>query len=468
MRIIWTCWKVAVSRDMWQWAFAVVIVCVSHLLFYVRDEPSVGEVDSHSLSDYLWHYPFFALLPFWFLFVVPLRCHREWHALTEASFSFCLPGHRESVRRLCFSCALLVGLACCLLWMGTEFEVPHSDQSGDPIWQAIVLSALGSFLAGMAAFLVVTASRFVLAPLVWGILALLSIPLFGLGVLAAYDICEHPRVAIPVFAAVVVFFWIRLGNVQSVTRGHRAIIYQAMDRQTQAGVKRTAPAWMGGLFLDWARRCPALGLERYVWASLYRTFGRALSYWKWAILGALAISLLLVPASREAAEVVFAALGCAAVFIELPVTSALLVPGGRRERYCATAMVVLATSLLLVTLGLGIAGVSELIAMGFGAAAQDLGFRFSTAWLACVFVPWIGILQLRGRAWQGIEELAMVVVIGVLALQLLSQSVNILEWFIRMRLLAYAGVCLVGWAFFLLRLRRVCARGCLPKKSHGV
>ena len=470
MRIVWTCWKGAVSREWYHWIFLLVLVGIVLTLIDGWIDPSTVETDAHGLLAYVRHYPFLALVPFWLLMSVPLRLRREWSESAGKAFSYCLPGYRESLRAVYFLCALPVGLACCLLWMMTQFAVLDPDQSAGPAWQLVVLSALSSFLVGMAAFLAISVSRFVLTPLVWGLLALASFPLGLLGLVVWLGIDVHDTsiwIAVGLVSLIViVFFWVRLGAMRYVARGHRAIIVDAMDRRTQADVKRTAPDWVDDAFLDWARRYPVLGRERYVWASLYQAFGRILSYWKWVLAVALAVSVTLALTPGFVAEAVFVFLGLMApAFVDPPPTSNLLLPGGRRERYYATISTVVATSLLLLALAVAMAGVSEMVAIARGADVGDLGHRFRSAWLACVFVPWACAIRIavKGLGWT--ERASSVVPFAILAPVVFVHFVDFFEWSVRMRLLFFAGMCFCGWVVFLLAAKYVCTRGALIEQK---
>jgi hypothetical protein len=165
------------------------------------------------------------------------------------------------------------------------------------------------------------------------------------------------------------------------------------------------------------------------------------------------------------AEIVFLLLGFAAAYVDLPVPSDLLLTGGRRERYHGTVVAAVATSLLLLALALAMAALSELIAMGRGAEAHSMGFRFRTAWLACVLVPWMCAFQLRGFPLLQIENRGSVVTRGAVILMAVGLPAEISGWPMQVRLLVFAGICLCGWAAFLWAARRVCLRGSLVAQS---
>ncbi|MBN2130966.1 MAG: hypothetical protein JW741_15800 [Sedimentisphaerales bacterium] len=266
---------------------------------------------------------------------------------------------------------------------------------------------------------------------------------------------------------VIVFLWLRLGDMQYVARGHRIIIEDALDKRAQVGVTRTAPDWTDDLFLSWARQHPPLGVQRYVWASLYATFGGVFSYWLWILAGLVAGSVVLGLAPRPVAEIAFASLGFAAVFVDLPATSNMLLPGGRHERYYATVIATVVTTLLLLILAVGIAALSETIGIGLGAGAESFGFRFHSVWLVCVFVPWIVTLQLCGRRFRRIESRTPAIAVGLASLMVLRLFFAIHRWPAQKCLLFFAGVFVCGWAFFLLTTGHLCVGGSLVERRLG-
>jgi hypothetical protein len=118
-------------------------------------------------------------------------------------------------------------------------------------------------------------------------------------------------------------------------------------------------------------------------------------------------------------------------------------------------------------LAIAMAGLSEIIAVVFGADAGSLGFRLCSVWLACVLVPWMCVLQLRGYRLLRIESRGSAAVVGFLSIVLLRMLLDASEWPAQARLLLFAAIGLSGWAVFLLVSRHVCKRGCLiEQKTH--
>ncbi len=462
MNIIWTNWKMAFRRE-WDrmplFAMAVVgfgvLVCAYSLAI-------LRHTGMTSLFDDALHFALFVGFPLSGL-LFGLQGHER--EMTATPLSFCLPRYRQSLRCLGVTAAVPWGLYFVLIALALRRSQWHSPGSNNPNLLATSVYLGSAFLIGAGIALTVQAARLILPRLQWSLLALASLPLaiLGVGVGLTVDVRNTPFwIGTGLVSIVVMLFcWVRLGNMRCVGRGHRAIIEDAMDKRTQADVKRTAPPWMDDLLLGRARECPVLGIRRYVWAGFYRAFGRALSYRIWVLAGALALSIVLGLAPLRVTEIAFVLMGFEAALVDLPATSSLLLPGGCRERHYAMVVSALLTSVLLLTLALGIGGLSGMIAIARGADAGSLGFRFRMAWLACVLVPWIGAAGLRGQIPLGFENRLSACVTGALAFLAVYVPLGSLAWLAQIRLLFFASACLCGWVVFLFASRRLCLRGSL-------
>lgn len=283
MNIVWTNWKLALWRHRYGGPLALLFL-VGFKLVIDRIGPNDPDAGLTGLSDNTLYFALLMFLPLsgW-LHGVSMH-ERE---MTARPLSFCLPGYRQSLRWLRITAALPWGVFFALMEAPFLWRQWHSPRVENPGLFAVCLSLGSAFLVGAALSLALWGSRLIFSRLQWGILALASFPLGILGFAVWLSVDAHTTsfrvVAAPVGIIVIVFFWLRLGNMRCVARGHRAIIEDAMDKRAQTGVKRTAAPWTGDLFLAWARQYPPLGVYRYVWASLYRTFGLVLSHWKWAL-----------------------------------------------------------------------------------------------------------------------------------------------------------------------------------------
>jgi hypothetical protein len=466
MSIIWTNWRVALWRG--RYTGPLSFICCFALMQLTLGRPS--PVDPEVGLTILHRSALFNALYIFFLssgLLHAVLIHER--DVTAKPLAFCLPGYRQSLRGLNFTAALPWGVLVALMEAPRLWIQWHSPRVENPGLFDVFLCLGCAFLVGVAISLAVHASRLILSKLQWSILALTSFPLCILGVALWLNLDMHTPlfwgVAAFVSALVVVLFWVRLGNMRYVTRGHRAIIDGAMDKRAQAGVKRTTPPWAGEFFLLRMELCSHLGAWRYLWGGLYQAFGRVLSYWKWMLVGGFLVSLVLGFAPGSFAQLVFTFLGIGVSLMELPATSSMLLPGGRRERHYATVIAAVVASLLLLAVASVIAGLSEIMAVVLGSDVGSFGVRLGSVWLACVFVPWICAARFPGYGLAGIRVVSMVVVAGVFGSMAFSVSSGTSRWPAQMRLLLLASVCLCGWAVFLLTSRHVCLRGSLVEQD---
>jgi len=429
MSIIWTTWK---QVPLW----VRLCLSVSSLLLIV-------------LTAFVASNGFLVLLCFWMY----LRPFSFVHSDAAAKpFSFCLPGYRDSARVGILVDAVLIGLAYAAF--GVRLILPEQSFSSIAAGRALMW-----FLLGFVISLLWAPPGFftVVAPLD----AVLSIA-FAIGVMMAmWVVVWHSLLFWLVVAltgvVVCVCVWWRLRDARGVACRHRRIIKETMEKQAQIGVERTVPSWAGDLLLARAERKTPLGTWWCIWAGLYRAFGPVLCYWKEAVTMALVMSVVLGLAGRAVAEVAFASMGLIAAFVDPPARSTMLLPGGRRERHYATLVAPIATTLLLLVMAAGMAILSEIVAMRFGPSAERSGVRLGSAWLACVFVPWIFALKPCRFGPFRITRRSTPILLVILALLVFRRFVPDAQ--MRMFVYAVAGLC--GWVLFLLVLKYACTDGCL-------
>ncbi len=207
-----------------------------------------------------------------------------------------------------------------------------------------------------------------------------------------------------------------------------------------------------------------LSAARYVWADLYVTLGPTFQYWKW-ILGLLVIITLVVGhlvgvtlaldhAGQQVVAVMFAALGAAAGTLRTPLTSTMLLPGGRRERCYAAVATGIAASLLLVAAALAVVALSWPFALFLGGTPPE-GQRFSyaaihpgTALLACLLVPWFLALRLLGYKVRLLNRIDWMILVAIFFVMPAIQT-----WSDGTLHVVLGGVLVGGWLCFLLVLR---------------
>jgi hypothetical protein len=191
------------------------------------------------------------------------------------------------------------------------------------------------------------------------------------------------------------------------------------------------------------------------------------SYWESIAFGLAATALVLGLLGNKAA--LFTVMVCFGFMpgrqmIRLPVTSTLLLPGGRREKCYATFATALAAALLLLGAAVVVvvlARVGVLLLSGAFPKGAD-GPTDRTTGLAALFLPAVLVPTTLGlhvtREGRGIAWIAW----------FLSFASVILFLFWRSAWPDWLGVGLLvtmfvfGWAFFLLALRAACRRWDLP------
>ncbi len=377
--------------------------------------------------------------------------------------SFCLPGHRESLRILNFSGAIIFGLGLSLALM-PFYRHPTSVEIG--------LNVTGGFLAGAVLCLMLGATRLVVSSLALGVLYLLSIPLAIVAYAMVAMAHDEPLVFwplfIPVYIAICAFFWSRLGDMRHVKRGHRNILGDATERRASVEIGRMTTPRVQEWFRSQVERRDYLSAARYVWADLYVTLGPTFQYWKWMLALLVVITLAVghlvgvALASGDTRQwevaILFTALGAAAGALRTPLTSTMLLPGGRRERCYAAVATGMASSLLLVAVALAVAALSWFFALflaGTPAKGQRLSYAAihpGSAFLACLLVPWFLALRLLGYKVRFLKRIDWIVFIAVMVL-LSPIMLAIQTWSDGARYMLLGGVLVGGWLCFLLVLR---------------
>ncbi len=436
MSIVLTNWKAAVSQWLCAWLWEIVFILALGLLMMVVGAPPWVLI-------FLWTYPFGRMA------YASMRAPKD---AAGKPFSFCLPGYRESLRRPSFLAALYEGLGFAPLGLVFSWLLPSRHEG--PTAMGICLYVINGFLVGAAFLLCIGIDlRFIFSRLTLGFVQLLSIPLFFVAVIVSPVFIGFAALGIPVAITVCVFVWVRLGDMSGVKRGHRMILEDALERRAQMGIKKTVSPWVEKLFRWLIADRRRLGAARYVWGSLYRTFGLAFSYWMWISVSVVVSALVLGYAAEWFGKGAFMALGLVALRVHLPVTfDGVRLPVAPREKYYATLAVAIATSLLLV----GVAGVVtactwifSLCLLGLAGLAYA-GVDPASIVLACLLVPWLLGWRLLGYRLPRIADLITwaAVVSAIAAIWLLA--VARINW---PGPVLPAVVMIAGWPAFLLALR---------------
>jgi hypothetical protein len=394
--------------------------------------------------------------------------------VAQAPFTFCLPGFRESLRRRCFGRAAVMGLGGALFALSLSPQIHKAAEGGDLTY--LCLQVVCGFLVGMTAALLIAASRFILPRLDWGIAVLLGISLVVIApvfMLIMGSPVAYSTIAIPISAALCVFVWLRLGNRACLQRGHRMLIADAAQRRRGTAPEHatkwwahhadvvTVPPWAESLFRGRMKGRRYLGAGRYLCGSLYEAFGPWFSYWESILFGIAAAALALgLMGSAIAPTIALLYFVFAYRVIRLPLTSTLLLPGGRKEKCHATLVAALAASLLLLGAAVAVVVLARVGVLLLSAAFPEggHGLPHGTAGLAGIFLPFVLVpttlvIQLT-REEGRITSIALIVSTASLFLILLWPS----AWPDWLALALLAALFAFGWVFFLFALRAACRR----------
>ena len=277
---------------------------------------------------------------------------------------------------------------------------------------------------------------------------------------------EAPFVVWPVLMPMLVvlgaFVWIRLGDMECVQRGQRIILEDAMGRGPGRKSPGTTLPWVENWLQSQMERQSYLQEGRYVSGQLYATIDRLLPYWKWVLGALLGCAWFLGYMGQSGANVIFAASGSLAWIQSWPVTSPLVLPGGRGERRRATIGAVVALSLLLLAAASAVVVVSWLLTPFLGGAPAEgpeapyVGLQAHSVFWTCLLVPWFSALGLLGIRIRSLAELCVLIAVVATALGLSAEAVPIgPAWVLPV---AAAGVFVGGWLFLLLVLWAASAR----------
>jgi hypothetical protein len=144
----------------------------------------------------------------------------------------------------------------------------------------------------------------------------------------------------------------------------------------------------------------ATAAARHVWAWCFRVFGPTLAQWKWIVVSLLAGVLVLGYLNRLFVGMLFVSLGLLIAGDIWLVSSTMLLPEGRREKYYLTIASGAGATLLLITASAGVVALSWLFAAVLPSiplgthSLEYTGFSLRNVWLACLPVPWFPIVML--------------------------------------------------------------------------
>ncbi len=328
------------------------------LLIYVATGAAATLIVAEALFDGHGHEGKFAglLIPIWPIGLMVAVTQME---ILSKPFSFCLPGHHAVLRKL----VLVVGLAASFL-----FSLPFLGYPGlfgmPSLWWGLVLGAAfcANLMVYMAGLLVGFTARNAIVSI--GLLPALAIfaAMVHLDAAVMRALTHAPFAVIAVTAVAAVAGWQWLGRPAWFRR--RCGQYwtelftpwnpSQMERYRQVYAarrftKNVSPA-LDGFFQRAISRNGLLDRRKYIWGALYSTCVLIIPQWK-GLVFVIVLAVIWSGYQPSAAPFIAGIIPLMmAGFLQPPLGTTLLVAGGRRERFFATAVLML-----------GLGGVSVLV-----------------------------------------------------------------------------------------------------------
>lgn len=435
-------------------------------------------------------------------------------AICAMPLSFMLPGYRLPLRKLSLLTALPAGVAGFLVFIGffwstvsvsfdlgsiigLNIERENATSLSVSFWggfkcSILLIQCLGGvawFAAGMGGSLSFSVLPLAIsggsrnrAKTVTPLLVVSFLVLPG-GVGLMFPLIAWP-IALALSLCVLVFIWVRLGDVTHVTQCHRAIL-GGMSPREQLSANKRASLSMERFFLGMMERCRRRPACCHIWGSLYYVLAPMLSRWRGSLFH---LPLLLVCGLLEWPSGITIFLMFATVVLTMNpfATLTLPLPVGRRERFSAMVVLTIVASFLLAVLGVGLTLFFQTVL--FFIPSSSIFFRappgFATTCLPALLTPGIVsfillIVHAPSRRTRVVGPLVLILVL--LTIVVLNASlVSTLSWDWDREgkpLLEQAGllhpVLLVGsfmgaWICFLLVLRYVLSKGSLAKPTPRI
>jgi len=387
-------------------------------------------------------------------------------------FAYCLPGHRKVARYFMFMIGILLSLLYSLLFL----EYPGLDSWQLPL---VVLSAFFAFLTlywfGAGMLFLTQGQAHLPTNLFWWILLvfLFSEPDIFEDIIAKYSAFS---VSIGVLSSIVA--WMSLGD-ESIARRYcdkpLFAFFGLVNRNSQRKWDRARIAAKGDrefrinprveeFFLLRLRKSKCASVGKYIWGSLYPVFALSLSQGRWCLFWILCILVtlcLLCYASADMTIVLFLIPGLMAIHLRLPVYSALLISGGRKERFFSTMVLVITITVLLTAIVAAIAAITiPMAAIMPDITLQGINFSFHAVPLQQLFIPLLLLpiaftlnLVLRRKA---IDEVLSVIMVSMF-----------LFWRNIMNPVSLAVMIVSCWIAFVAVLNHICSKRSLAGQGRA-
>lgn len=404
------------------------------------------------------------------LLVGLLAAVQQMEILTKP-FAFCLPGHRQMVRKFIFVIAVVTNVPGSLLFLFYP-RVPLGLMS------VILCSA---FCAGMIFYLagvwLAFGTKQPLSFVGFMVAAFFFGPMLGLPRVLEIVIVQHPAEVIVLGLLVSVAMWLRLGRTDLARRsclrpwiGFEALDYRKLRRhQSQfraehwKRLKDHPRPWIENLFFKRIERCHPLSAARCIWGALYTAFSMFLSRWSSVVWFVLFIALALgYLGPRMSGIIAFWPLILMSN-AKPPVFSSMLSVGGRNERFYSTLTAAVVGSVLLA-LGIGaVIAVSALLSL----VMPDIQYRSFTlsyrivgaqCFYVLVLLPIAATLHLVLYRKPFLMMVALIMMVyGIVMGDVMTRTGP----FVAFGLKIGVAVGVAAWILFVLILRHISARRCL-------
>jgi hypothetical protein len=322
-------------------------------------------------------------------------------------FSFCLPGHRDAVRRLTFLIGISLSLVLAPRLFNTSLFV-----SGPPVSELVLLSG---FCANLAAYL----AGVVFGLSVWNVTSVIGLVILayfvlgdlGSGMAIERAILYRPIRVIVLGTGVAVVAWLWLGRPAwfrnrcatpwsgllypwDRSRMHESRHVWASRRFTKVRHPRTE-----GFFLGRIAKHGNSDSRKYVWGTLYTTYALIAPQWK-GLLSLVLMIVVWIGYVQAVPPVIIPILGLIMTgFIHPPLYSELPVVGGRWTKSFATMVQILTLAVVwTLVLGLAVLVVNSMMSVMSLTTAENLQLSFPTAglnlWLLPMMIfPIMGIVR---------------------------------------------------------------------------
>jgi len=392
-------------------------------------------------------------------------------------FSYCLPGHRKTVRRLIFWIGIVIS------FLGS---LPFLAYPGLLSWEPFLMLC-SAFCANLIFYWLGVGLAFINrnAAAAIGYLCFAGFAgiFFDLHITSESAIVLCPVAVICVGLLTSIVAWFRLGY-EGLARRYCDVLWVSLFdawnrdklqryRKTRAAIKwdkklKTHPnPWVERFFLGRMQKYEFFRTGRYIWGGLYTTFGVAISQWKGALSGvfvALPVVCFLGYMGPGAVVVFYIVPVSMVAYVRLPVYSSMLVWGGRNERFFTVMILAATTSVLITALVTIIAAFSlPLAAIMPDITLRGGTFTFHAIYIKLCFVPLLMIPIVFTIQLFFFKKPYFVIVTIMLLFMLLFTGGSLLKALSTMINPIYlvVGLLVLSWIIFVAVLYYICKRRCL-------